>query len=195
MSCGSHWFPPSLESIDCRSGRLDIGLANNMHGSNPTSNALWPCPSAITTGRVYWETCRITSKGCMVPSVEVCAALAKCLVSSISIPAWVGVTFGNPHPEPPKLTPVHLDTGIGFSAQPWAYHIHKLNGALAWATGLQACTTGVVDYCPENEWSDSGCFGKRLWSSSIERRKRWAWETMYVHWLHPVKSYKLSICS
>jgi len=111
VSCGFHWSPPSFESIHCRSGRLDIGLANDMSGSNPTSNAPWPRPGAITTGRVYWETCHLASQGCTVPSVEVCAALAKCH-GSISIPARVEVTFGNPHPEPPKL--VTLCIGISW---------------------------------------------------------------------------------
>jgi len=58
------------------------------------------------------------------------------LVSFSSIPGQVGVTFGNPHPEPPKLVScawVHLDAGIGICAH---YLIHKFNEALGSATEL-----------------------------------------------------------
>ena len=46
------------------------------------------------------------------------------------------MTFGNPHPEPPKLVScawVHLDAGIGICAH---YLIHKFKEALGSATEL-----------------------------------------------------------
>jgi len=76
---------PSFEKMTAAwDPRLVIGLvdiANDMPGSYPTSNAPWPLPSAIATGRVYCETCqcRLTSKGRIVPSIGVCAALVKFL--------------------------------------------------------------------------------------------------------------------
>jgi hypothetical protein len=79
---------PPFDNIDCclEPQMIDIGLHNMANAPVlPPPPALAPVPGVrrlIGAGRVYWETCRLTSQGCMVPSVEVCTALAKSRLAS-----------------------------------------------------------------------------------------------------------------